>query len=163
MTIPAIAEMDFRPVPTSKRKRPARIKNVGVRLYIDRFEEYRKAYQIIQREQELHGMGTKTLVKALLHYRDTVAEPLEAGENGELEKLAYGSFTPLPQVDDEQVKFISIRLYPDKWQEDREAFEFLQKQQDTFGEGQKTVVRALLLWEKDALEPMRAQRQLSLS
>jgi hypothetical protein len=143
-------EIDFSAVPPSRRRSPGRVKSVPARLYIDRFEEHRQAYQFLQRVQKLHGAGTKTLVRALLHWRDTVAEPLEKSrdKDGRLRVpdgllFAVTDFTPIDGRGN-RIKHISARLYIDKWIEHREAYEFIQRQQRLHGEGNKTIVRAVL-------------------
>lgn len=153
-------ELDFTPLPPRQRVTPARTRSIPARLYIDRWREHREAYQFLQQVQKLHGAGAKTLVRALLYYRDTVAQPLE--------KIAASSTpTRIPAAlrigrsefqvlrsRGQRVKHISVRLYIDRWTEHREAYEFLQRQQQLSGDGNKTIVRAILHY-RDALEKGR--------
>lgn len=52
-----------------------------MRLYVDKIQEHREAYEFLQRMQDLHGDGGKTIVRALLHYRDSVVGSF--GESGQ--------------------------------------------------------------------------------
>ena len=71
-----IAQKAFTAVAPRQRQTPERIKHVSARLYIDKWIEHRQAYECLQAQQEFHGEGLKTLVRALLHYRDTVVREL---------------------------------------------------------------------------------------
>lgn len=152
-------EMDFTPVPPRQRVTPARTRSVPARLYVDRWREHREAYQYLQEVQKLYGAGAKTLVRALLHYKDTVAEPLEklaAKAGGRPSRLpdsiraALREFQPI-KGRGQRIKHISVRLYIDRWAEHREAYEFLQRQQKLSGDGNKTIVRAILHY-RDSME-----------
>ena len=153
-------ELDFSPVPASRRRSPGRVKSVPARLYIDRFQEHREAYRYLQQVQKLHGAGTKTLVRSLLHWRDTVVDPIEASRapDGRIQvppelRPFLTDFTPLESRGN-RIKHISARLYIDKWVEHREAYEFIQRQQRLHGEGNKTIVRAVLHY-RDSLARVR--------
>ena len=74
-----VAQLAFRPVPPGARENPGRIKSVSARLYIDKYIEHREAYEMLQEQQALRGEGLKTLIRALLYYRDTVVYPLPPG------------------------------------------------------------------------------------
>lgn len=152
-----LLQLDFSPVPSGRRRSPGRVKSVPARLYIDRFQEHREAYQYLQEVQKLHGAGTKTLVRSLLYWRDSVVNPMEESRapDGRIqvpEHLRHflTDFTPLDSSRGNRVKHISARLYIDKWVEHRDAYEFIQRQQRLHGEGNKTIVRAVLHY-RDAL------------
>jgi len=153
------AQMDFQPIPVAERQSPGRIKSVPARLYIDKWLEHREAYTFIQQQQDLHGDGSRTLVRALVYYRDTVIIPLaqrrERQASGKRASavippelvIAQLAFTPVPfeqRQDPGRIKHLSARLYIDKYIEHREAYETLQAEQELHGEGLKTLVRALL-------------------
>jgi hypothetical protein len=59
---------------------------------------------------------------------------------------ATRKFTPGKNGGGNRIKSLSFRLYVDKWQEHKEAFEFLFQRGRIHGEGIETVVRALLLY-----------------
>lgn len=162
------AQMEFTPVPPSKRRSPGRIKSVPARLYIDRFDEHRQAYEFLQDVQRLHGEGTKTLVRALLHWRDTVAAPLEearAKTNGAPLKLsselqrALMEFTPIDGRRSARIKSVSARLYVDKYLEHREAYEFLQGQRRLHGDVNRTIVKAILHYRDTVHRRLERQRR----
>lgn len=69
-----ISMLAFHPVPERLRQTPERVKHMSARLYVDRWLEHRQAAEFIQSQQDAHGDGLKTVVRALLHYRDSVAE-----------------------------------------------------------------------------------------
>ena len=162
----SIAQLDFRPVPSAQRQ-GARIKSVPARLYIDKFLEHRQAYEFIQEMQDLHGEGTKTVVRSLLHYRDSVIRPLEekqaAGEETTQPELliAQLDFRPVPQGQRKgsRIKHVAVRLYIDKYIEHRQAYTFVQEMQDIHGEGNKTIVRALIHYRDTIIAPMRAAEE----
>jgi hypothetical protein len=151
-----LPELDFSPVPPAKRRSPGRVKSIPARLYIDQYREHREAYKFLQERQKLHGAGGRTLVRSLLFWRDAVADPLEEMRDAS-GKLAVpkdmrpllADFQPL-RGSGTSIKHVSVRLYIDKWIEHREAYEFIQRQQRLHGEGNKTIVRAILLY-RDAL------------
>ena len=149
----SIAERDFQPVPAADRRRPARVPNVSTRLYIDRVAEHKDVFDFV-REIDLHGEGTKTIVRSLLHYRDTVI-----GSNGSplAPEVALRDFRAIPRdqrpTEPVKPKGLSARLYIDKWREHREAFEFLRRMQEMHGDGGKTLVRALLHYRDTIVRP----------
>lgn len=157
-----IARLDFRPVPEKARHKPGRVKNLPARLYIDKFQEHRQAYEFLQRMQELHGEGVKTIVRSLIYYRDTVIVPMEESEKkGSLDLTnetflrARLDFQPVPQASRHtpgRVRHVSVRLYIDKYIEHREAFEFIRDIQESSGEGNKTIVRALLHYQAEVID-----------
>ena len=157
-----LPELDFSPVPPARRKSPGRVQSVPARLYIDQYKEHREAYKFLQERQKLHGAGGKTLVRALLFWRDSVVDPLEKMRDksgklvvpGEMRPL-LADFHPL-QSPGSRIKHVSVRLYIDKWIEHREAYEFIQRQQRLHGEGDKTIVRAILHY-RDALQKAEAK------
>jgi hypothetical protein len=155
--------LDFRPVPLADRQVPGRVKNIPARLYIDKFIEHKEAYNFLQEIQELHGEGTKTVVRALLYYRDAVINKLaeiEGSDSEEEEKLILVSrldFKPNSAGED-RIKHVSVRLYIDKFIEHREAYAFISEIQTNQGEGIKTLVRALLYY-RDNVVPLLAQQQ----
>ena len=149
-----IAERDFSPVPADQRQRPARVPNVSARLYIDRVTEHRDVVAFLTDIVDLHGEGTKTIVRSLIHYRDTVI-----GANGRPLNpvVALRDFTPIPRAERPEEpakpKNLSARLYIDKWREHRDAFEFLSRMQNLHGDGAKTLVRALLHYRDTVVVP----------
>jgi hypothetical protein len=160
------AQMDFRPVPVADRESPGRIKSVPARLYIDKWVEHRQAYDFIQQQQDLHGDGSRTLVRALVYYRDTVIIPLAARRERQasgkrastvippellVAQLAFVPVPPEQRQDPGRIKHISARLYIDKYLEHREAYEALQAEQELHGEGLKTLVRALLHYRDNVI------------
>jgi hypothetical protein len=157
------AQMDFSPVPPAKRRSPGRIKSVPARLYVSRFQEHKEAYEFLQEVQSLHGNGAKTLIRAVLYWRDTVAEPLEkirAKQGAQVPEelhVALLEFQPIRSSKD-LVKHVSVRLYIDKWIEHREAYEFLQRQQRLYGQGNKTIVRALLHYRDKIYTKLQEQK-----
>lgn len=161
MTDPTlIARLDFIPVPEKERTVPGRVKSLPARLYIDKFVEHRRAYDFLQEMQELHGEGVKTIVRSLLYYRDTVAEPLEKlGSKVDLSDEAFLrarlDFQPVPPRQRHtpgRVRHVSVRLYIDKFIEHRQAYEFIRDIQETSGEGNKTIVRALLHYQDQVID-----------
>jgi hypothetical protein len=160
----SIAELDFHPVPPSERKSPGRVKSLPARLYIDRWAEHREAWEFLRSVQRFHGEGAKTIVRALLHYERTVIEPLEARggrAGGDLPPelvAARLEFHPLGGRG-RRIKHVSARLYIDRWAEHREAYEFIQRMQDLHGEGNKTIVRALLHYQRTVHEPLRGRKK----
>lgn len=151
-----LPELDFSPVPPDKRRSPGRVKSVPSRLYIDQYREHREAYKFLQERQKLYGAGGKTLVRALLFWRDSVVDPLEKSRdrNGKMVvpkdmRPLLADFQPV-RSGGSRIKHVSVRLYIDKWIEHREAYEFIQRQQRLHGEGNKTIVRAVLHY-RDAL------------
>lgn len=149
------AQLDFQPVPQRQRKTPGRVKSVPVRLRIDQYEEHERAYEFLKEVNNIHGLGSKTLVRALLHYRDTVVRPIESGSVRPTDPSVLISrldFTPQRGRKGSRVKHASARLYIDKWIEHRQAYEFLQKQSEIHGEGAKTIVRALLHYRDTVYE-----------
>lgn len=160
MSDPAlIARLDFRPIPLDERHTPGRVKNLPARLYIDKFEEHRQAYNFLQQMQELHGEGVKTIVRSLLYYRDTVIEPMAKSDtldlNNESFLRARLDFHPVASGERHtpgRVRHVSVRLYIDKYIEHREAFEFIRDIQQQSGDGNKTIVRALLHYRDQVID-----------
>lgn len=156
-----IARREFTELPKAKRHSPARIRNVQPRFYIDRYAEHEKAFNLLA--QQVHGEGPKTLVRALLHYRDTVHRPLERlGRKREVPKeLQVGVLDFTPRADTgNRVKTVGVRLYIDRYVEHREAFEFLQEiQQRLRGDGNKIIVKALIHYIDTVLTPLQRGRR----
>ena len=69
--LPLRARLDFSPVPQSKRG-PGRIRSVSIRFRPDRYVEHKHALAFYKSQLAFHGDGTRALVRALLHYRDTI-------------------------------------------------------------------------------------------
>jgi hypothetical protein len=158
-----IAQLDFRPVPVIEREQPGRVKSVPARLYIDKYIEHREAYNFIQEMQDLHGEGTKTVVRALLHYRDTIIVGLEEFDDDRRrlpEALLIGQldFRPVPPAEratQPRIKNVAVRMYIDKYIEHRWAYEFVKEQQDLHGEGNKIIVRALVHYRDTVITPLQ--------
>ena len=157
------AQLDFEPVPPRRRRTPGRTRNLQGRLYIGKYVEHDEIFSLLKAMP--HGEGAKVVVKALLHFRDTVIEPLKkAGDSPaqELVSAARYSFTPKADGDD-AIQHLGIRLYIDRWQEHREADEFLSEMQSIYREGNKTLIRALQHYRPvlRRLEQRRARRRSS--
>jgi hypothetical protein len=131
-------------VPAGQRQRPARVHSISARLYIGKIAEHRDAFSFLKQMQDLHGAGIKTIVRALLHYRETViGDDVEPSDPD----IAYREFRPIPadqRPAKQPIKGVSVRLYVDKYIEHREAYAFLQSMQDLHGDGARTIVKALL-------------------
>ena len=153
------AKFDFQPIPANSRQNPPRVKSVPARLYIDKFVEHREAYDFLQEMQNLHGEGVKTIVRSLIYYRDSVIIPLSQRSNpsqtslsDELVLRARLDFQPVParqRKSPGRVRHVSVRMYIDKYLEHRAAYEFIRDVQRKSGEGNKTIVRALLHYQED--------------
>src|ERR1035438_3578259 len=76
-SVPAITQLEFQPVPPSDRRTPGRIAYPSARLDIDRYTEHREAHNFLQQQMDLYNDASNTLVRAIIHYRDTVLVPLE--------------------------------------------------------------------------------------
>jgi hypothetical protein len=164
-----LAHMDFSPVPAELRANPARVKSVPARLRVDNYWEHRQAYEFVQRQQDLHGEGSRTIVRALLHYRDDIVFPLEELREKQLTSgrrinipdkylIAQLAFRPVPASDRHtpaRIKNMSARLYIDKYIEHRLAYEFIASQQENHGEGLKTLVRALIHYRDTVIRPLQ--------
>jgi hypothetical protein len=163
------AQLEFQPVPQDERKVPGRIQYMPARFRIDEYEEHDEALRFL--EAVPRGDGGKLLVRALLHFRDSVIEPLSNGSAGstELLRAARGEFHRKEQRGSRKtrrVKNVSARLYIDKFVEHREAYEFLKEAQETSRDGNKMIVRALLHYRDTVfsdLEKQRARRRRSRS
>lgn len=67
------------------------VKNIGARLYIDKYVEHRQAYHFLQEVQKTYSEGNKVIIRALLHYKEAVYEPLQK----ELElNFSHSGFKP---------------------------------------------------------------------
>jgi len=143
-----IARREFTELPRQSRHSPARTRNLQTRFYNDRYFEHQAAFEFLANSKQTHGEGPKTLVRALLHYRDTVVIPLANLPRGttppESIQRAQLDFAPKPPSATDRTKAVSIRLHIDKIIEHREVYEFLQRQQRLNGDGNKTVIKALL-------------------
>jgi hypothetical protein len=154
---------DFTPIPRNERRVPGRTKALPARLKIDAYIEHREAFEFLQRQSRQHGQGSRLLVNALLHYRNTVIRPLEAAPELAADPdspfmIARLSFRAVPDRDRQtpgRVKHVSARLYIDRFVEHREAAEFLESQHNMYGDGLKTVVRSLLHFRDTVAEPGR--------
>lgn len=67
----------FTPIAPEDRQTPPRVKSIGVRLYIDKYLEHRKAAEIIASAKDLHGEGTNFIVRSLNFLCDNAVRPLE--------------------------------------------------------------------------------------
>jgi len=163
------AQLEFTAVPDDQRESPARVRSIQARLYTDRFIEHEQAFDFLSEAQSVHGEGTKLPVRALLHYRDDVAEPvrkLRARGKRDVPKdleIAVREFIPQTDRDTDRVKTVSARLRIDLYLEHREAYEFLQEMQTLHGEGNKTIVKALLHYRDTVYGPLLKQRQAASS
>lgn len=183
-TSPAlIAQLDFRPVSPAERQTPGRVKSIPARFYVDKWQEHGEAAEFLESQQALHGEGSKTLVRALIYYRDTVIRPLESSQKvgrratvkaiapeRMLSQLAFRPVPPERRHRPGRVRHASARLYIDRWVEHRDAYEFIQAQQELHGEGLKTIVRALLHYRDAVINyqrnrewPERAELSIQLS
>lgn len=161
--------MDFTPVPRDKRHAPPRIRNINARLYTHKYREHREAYAFLQEMTELHGEGTKTVVRALNAWADYLEEGTKDGERPPLP-----DFTPLPQKagqDPQKASGVNVRLRIDAYVEHRRAAEIIDEAIQIHGEGTKTIVRALLYFRDNFVRPLETkartrggarQQQLSL-
>jgi hypothetical protein len=154
-----IARRSFTEVPVQGRHSPARTKNLQTRFYIDRYLEHQEAFDFLADSKQTHGEGPKTLIRALLYYRDTVAQPLGGLSRGQKVpqdlKRWMLDFTPKSRSRTDRTKAVSIRLHIDKISEHREVYEFLQRQQRLHGDGNKTVIKALLHYRQQVVEPLQ--------
>jgi hypothetical protein len=167
--VPAIARLEFRPIPPNERHTPGRIVYPSARLYIDRFIEHREAYAFLRQQQDLHKEAADTLARALIHYHDSVLKPLEelhkreeeTGEHLSIPKailrtqLAFRPIPPRQRRTPERVMNLSVRLYVDRWVEHRRAAGILEGQGRFYGHGGalKTLVRALLYYRDTVIRP----------
>jgi hypothetical protein len=163
------APLEFQPIPPSQRHTPGRITHATARLYIDRFVEHREAYDFLQHQQEIYHDASSILVRAIVHYRDTVLVPLEAmrakqGSSGRRPRmppevtralLAFRPLTPRQRQTPERVKGARARLYIDRFVEHRAAHDVLDEQQGLHGHGevQKMIVRAVLHYRDTVIRP----------
>lgn len=87
MGTPAVIA-DFTPVPQDERSRPGRRRTITGELYLDRFLEHREAADFLDEMMSAGpGEGVKTIVRALLHYRDTVKRPEASGKEARVSKV----------------------------------------------------------------------------
>jgi hypothetical protein len=152
----SIAFREFEPLPPEQRS--AEVKFASARLYIDKYAEHREVFEMLRPIAKIHGEGTKTVVRALLFYRDALAAaPKNGPRRGPLAhvlKLSQRDFRPLPPTTGRQrVRGLSVRLYVGKFREHAEAYQYLQEQ-DLHGDAAKTLVRALLAYRDLVLAPL---------
>jgi len=155
------AQLDFTPLPAKERKVPGRVRTVPGRFRIDEFEEHEEVFEFMSSLP--HGEAPKVLVRALLHFRDSVIEPLANGkaDDAQLLQLARGEMTRKPVSRSRRklrVKNFSVRLYIDRYREHREAAEFLQRMQEAERAGNKTIIRALLHYRDTVYLPLQKRR-----
>lgn len=149
------ARREFSDLPKKARRSPARTRNLQVRFYIDRYGEHRRAYDLLA--DQPRGEGPKLIIRALLHYRDTVSLPL-AGLKRDEEvpaelRIGVLDFVPL-DCSGNRVKAVSMRLYVDRFVEHREASDFLARLQDQRRDSNKETIRALIHYEATVLAPL---------
>lgn len=163
------AQAEFRPVPASRRQSPGRVKAVPLRLYVERFKEHEQVMKFIEEVQSISpGEGSKTIVRSLIYYQKNIIEPLNKLEKEKGEPLAVSEiprelrvavreFTPLEtsKKANTKVKQLSLRLSIDKWIEHRQAYSFLQNMQKMYGHGNRTIIKALLVYEKEVFKHLR--------
>jgi len=157
----AIARSEFSELPKHSRG-SARVKNLQVRFYIDKFVEHESAFHFLADSKQTYGEGPKTLIRALLFYEEDVVQRLEAERAGGRQpntelRLAMLDFTPQRKRRTSRVKGVSARLYIDQISEHRRAYKFLQAQQSLHGDGNKTVIRALNHYKKKVIDPLHRQ------
>jgi hypothetical protein len=153
---PSNAFMDFTPVPREKRHAPPRIRNINGRFYTHKWKEHREAYAFLQEMTELHGEGTKTVVRALNAWQDY----LDAGEAKDGSRAPLQDFTPLPQKGgkgETKPSGIMVRLRIDAYLEHRRAADIIEEAIQIHGEGTKTIVRALIYFRDNFVRPLEAQ------
>lgn len=152
-----IARREFGDLPKQARHTPARIRNLQVRFYVERYAEHRHALELLTSAGRQRGEGPKLIVRALLHYRDTVARPLAAVRRGEEvpAELRVGvlDFVPLDRSGS-HVKAVSMRLYVDRFVEHREAADFIDHLQEQRRDANKEIIRALIHYEATVLIPL---------
>lgn len=156
-----LAKRSFTELPPEQRQSPARTRNLQARFYIDRYQEHQQAFDFLANFKQTRGEGPKTLVRALLFYRQQVIEPLEAlGPDDQIPKELVPwllDFTANPKSRNDRTKAVSIRLHIDKIVEHRQVYEFLQEQQRLHGDGNKTIIRALLNYQRNVFQPLVAK------
>lgn len=153
---PSAAFMDFTPVPRAARHAPPRIRNINGRFYTHKWKEHREAYHFLQEMTELHGEGTKTVVRALNAWQDY----LDSQETKKGLRAPLTDFTPLPKkpgVSESKPSGIMVRLRIDAYLEHRRAAEIIDEATQIHGEGTKTIVRALLYFRDNYVRPLEAQ------
>jgi hypothetical protein len=149
--------LDFHPIPRKQRTLPPRVRNVSARLYVNKYEEHREVEKLRAALDLPHGDITRTVVRALLAYKSHLDS-----HKGE----PVPDFYAVPadaqiELADEEPPQLSARLRIDAYFEHREAYEFLLDRKRTYGEGSKTLVRALLYWRDTALRPAQARLRAS--
>lgn len=152
-----ISRREFSEIPRQARHSPARTHNVQVRFYVDRYVEHEEAFSFLADSKQTHGEGPKTLIRALLHYRDSVVIPVAQGSIPEDRVPLYHlDFEPKKPGDADRTKAVSIRVHIDKISEHREVYDFLQRQQKLYGDGNRTVIKALLHYKQSVIDPLEA-------
>lgn len=153
-------EPSFSNVPSDRRQSPGRVKSVPLRFYTAYYKEHKQALEFISKAQKLNpGSGTRTIVRALLTYKDQIIGPAataKRNKDGSLPKeyrIAETEFEKVPKASKNKAKQISLKLAIDKWVEHRNAYNFLQKMQQLHGEGNKTIVRSLIYYEENIFLP----------
>ena len=156
LVLGVLDEPSFANVPSSRRQSPGRVKSVPLRFYISYYKEHKQALEFISKVQKLNpGSGTRTIVRALIAYKDQVIMPAQKAKrnkDGALPKeyrIAETEFEKLPSASKNKAKQISLKLSIDKWIEHRNAYNFLQKMQQLHGEGNKTIIRSLIYYEEN--------------
>ena len=160
------AQREFSELPKGSRQSPARVRSIQPRFYVERFVEHREAYQFLTKTvPQARGEAPKTLLRALLHYRDNVIKPLEELRAQEPAKrvpdalmIAVLDFTPQAKGG-AHIEAVSMRLYIDRIVEHREVYKFLQDMQTLHGEGNKTYIKALLHYRDAIFLPLQKIRQ----
>jgi hypothetical protein len=159
------ARQEFTPVPSQSRQSPGRVTSISARLYVDQYLEHKLASDFLDQVQKNPGEGTKTLVRALLYYKETVIQPLKKLRSKDImapvpQELMIGviEFTAIPDPPKKQhAKNVGARLYIDRFMEHRQAYAFLQEMQKMPGEGNKAVVRALLHYKEQIYDRLIAE------
>jgi hypothetical protein len=133
---------EFKTVPPSKRHAPGRIKNVPIRLYIERHQEHRDAMDYVALIQKKYPrQGSKAIVRAILKYQDEVVEKKSPTRPAGFKELNNGGSKT-------KAKQIALRLAIDRFIEHRKAYRILDSEQRRHGQINDFVVHALLYYQK---------------
>jgi hypothetical protein len=134
---------EFKTVPPSKRQAPGRIKNVPVRLYIERHQEHKDAMDYIAAIQKKYPrQGSKAIVRAILKYQDEVVEKKSPKRPKNFKELNNGGSRT-------KAKQIALRLAIDRFIEHRKAYRILDTEQRRHGQINDFVTHALLHYQKN--------------
>lgn len=125
-----------------------------IRLYIERYAEHRAAFEYLANlQKKFPSQGSKTIVRAILKYRDEVEEPLGRWEKDKRSRKPSGSSLALKKFKElggskTKAKQVSLRLAIDRWAEHRAAFRFLNDYQKKSGQANDLIIRSILYYKK---------------